>query len=118
MLLDRVFVAVTETQLKSLLLSLSSHLGGGLTAIEVAAFCAKVADVAPDDDVLIELAVCFQGAELPFVLDVFKDDEGALEAVFLLVPMLTSLVQKEASSHAGPAAVRSILGEQTTAHER
>jgi hypothetical protein len=117
MLLDRVFVALTDGQLKSLLLEVASHLRGGLTTGEIEQFCAGVAALEPDDDLLIEPSVAFRGEELPFVVDVFKDEHGALEAVFLLAPALTSLVQDEARSLAGAAAVRSMLGSDATGAE-
>ena len=117
MLLDRVFVNVTDDQLKSLLLQLASHLGHGLTADEIEDFCAGVVALEPDDDLLIEPAVSFGGEELPFVVDVFKDEHCALEAVFLVAPEITSLVEDEARSLVGGAAVRKILGKEGTLAE-
>jgi hypothetical protein len=114
MLLDRVFVQVTDDQLRLLLLTLAGHLEAGFTPAEVDAFCAGVVALEPDDDLLAEPTVSFQGEELPFAVDVFKDEHGDLEAVFLLAPVLTPLVEDEARSLAGATSVRSLLGKQGT----
>jgi hypothetical protein len=114
--LDRVFAQVTGDQLKAVLLMLAPRLEG-FSVDEVDRLCADVAAIEADDDVLIEPTVSFQGAALPFVVDVFKDVDGVLEVVFMLPPVLTSLVQDAACAVVGAAAVRSIVAEQTADSE-
>ena len=114
--LDRVFAQVTGDQLNAVLLALVPRLEG-FSADEIGRLCADVAALEADDDVLIEPTISFQGAPLPFVIDVFKDAEGALEVVFMLPPVLTSLVQDTACAVVGAAAVRSIVAEQTADSE-
>jgi hypothetical protein len=114
--LDRVFVQVAGDQLKAVLLALVPRLDG-LSVDDTDRHCADVAALEADDDVLIEATISFQGTALPFVVDVFKDADGALEAVFMLPPVLTSLVQDAACAVVGAAAVRSVVAEQTAESE-
>jgi hypothetical protein len=117
MRLDQVFVNVSIDQLRTLLLTFASRLSG-FTATDVEDFCASVNVLDPDDDAIFEPTVSFQGEHLPFVVDVFKDAQGALEAGFLLAPMLTPLVQNEARSLVGAEAVRSIIAKQDAEMEK
>jgi len=114
--LDRVFVQVTGDQLEAVLLALAPKLEG-LSADEIGRLCADVAALEADDDVLFEPTISFRGADVPFVVDVFKDAEGALELVFMLPSVLTSLVQDAACAIVGAAAVRSIVAEGTADSE-
>jgi hypothetical protein len=114
--LDRVFAQVTGDQLKAVLLTLAPRLEG-FSVDEIGRLCADVVALKADDDVLIEPTISFQGAALPFVVDVFKDVDGALEVVFMLPPVLTSLVQYAACAVVGAAAVRSIVAEPTADSE-
>ena len=114
--LDRVFAQVTGDQLKAVLHALVPRLDG-FSVDDADRLCADVAALQADDDVLIEPTISFQGAALPFVVDVFKDADGALEAVFMLPPVLTALVQDAACAVVGAVAVPSIVAEQTADSE-
>jgi hypothetical protein len=106
--LDRVFAQVNGDQLKAVLLALAPRLEG-FSVEEIDRLCADVAALEADDDLLVEPTVSFRGEPLPFVVDVFKNADGTLEAVFMLPPVLTSIVQDAARAVVGAAAVRSIV---------
>jgi hypothetical protein len=116
MYLDRVFVRVNGEQLRAVLAAIASKLEG-FSADDVDQLCADVAVLEPDDDALIEPLISFQGDVVPFVVDVFKDAQGSLEAVFLVPRTLTSLVQDVAGSVVGTSAVRSIAADQEAGSE-
>ena len=105
--LDRVFVQVDGEQLRAVLLAIASQLEG-FTSGDIDRLCEDVSALDFDDDALVEPDVSFQGTATPFVVDVFKDAQGSLEIVFLLSPVLTSLVEVAARSVVGTTAVRSI----------
>lgn len=103
--LDRVFVRVTSGQLEATLVAVTSRLEG-FSIDAIRHLCADVAALEADDDVLIEHTISFRGHALPIIVDVFKDTHGALEVVFLVPPVLTSLVHDVAGAVVGAAAVR------------
>lgn len=108
MKLDRLFVDLAPEQVRMLLLAVANRLDSGFTATDVEQFCEDLARVEPDDDLLVEPTVRFQGDELPFVVDAFKNETDILEIAFIAPAVLVDLVQEEIRRSFGELKVRRI----------
>lgn len=106
--LDRVIAEVDIDQLNAILLQVASRIEG-FGPGDIDQLCADVAELEPDDDALLEPDIFFSGASHPFVVDVFKDADGALEVVFLVSSDLRPLVEEAAWAVVGKSAVRSLV---------
>jgi hypothetical protein len=108
MKLDRLFADLVPEQLRMLLLAVASRFDSGFTAIEVERFCLDLAEVEPDDDLLVEPIILFQGEELPFVVDAFKNETDTLEVAFIAPAALADVVEEEIRRSLGGIDVRRI----------
>jgi len=108
--LDRVFVRLPPQQIRTLLLAIAARLDDGFTKANVEQFCSELVALSADDDLMIEPIVAYQGAQLPLVIDAFKDASPSLELVFMTPALLADLAESEVRALFGDISVRRIPG--------
>ncbi len=111
MKLDRLFVDLPLDKVRVSLLALARRLDGGFTGAEAEQFCADLARLETEDDLLLERTVLVGGFEAPFVIDVLGHDKDAFSLAFIAPRMLAALVQEEIRAACGVTTIRVIPGE-------
>lgn len=89
--LERIFTWLTLDELETLLRTLAQQFEGLGESLDASGFFDTIED-GGEADPLLECEVRLDGEDEAFLLQVFDEDEGRFEAVFILSPPVAAVV--------------------------